>query len=119
MIQVIQSCSIETTDNIHDVVENYRLMESSLLWNSARCINPTPLSILNLIAKQIIETLLTGVDSTEDKNGLFHDNSGVPVTWLRSNTLESPNFKPKIGREAILVDIVHRVVTIPTAYDEH
>lgn len=75
MIQVVQSGSIETTDNIHDVVENYRLMESSLLRNSARCINPTPLSILNLIAKQIIETLLTSVDSAEDKNGLFHDNS--------------------------------------------
>ena len=75
MIQVIQSCSIETTDDIHDVVKNYRLMESSLLWDCARCVNPTPLSILNLIAKQIIETLLTSVDSAEDKNSLFHDNS--------------------------------------------
>ena len=94
-------------------------MESSLLWNSARCINPTPLSILNLIAKQIIKTLLTGVDSAEDKNSLFHDNSGVSVAWLRSDTLKSPNFKPRIGREAVLVDIIHRVVTIPAAYDEH
>ncbi len=119
MIQVIQSCSIETTDNIHYVVENYRLVERSLLWNCARCINSTPLSILNLIAKQIIETLLTGVDSAEDKNSLFHDNSGVSVAWLRSDALESPNFKPKIGREAILVDIIHCVVTIPAAYDKH
>ena len=43
----------------------------------------------------------------------------MAVTWFGPNTLQSADFKPELGGEAVLVNVVHRIVAVPPTDDKH
>ena len=119
MVQIIQPGSIKATNNIHDIVKDNLLVECPLLRRGPRCIYSTPFSILNFIAKKIIETLLGSVNSTKYKDCFLHDDSLVSIARFRSDAFESPYFEPKIRWKAVLINVIHCIVPIPAANDKH
>jgi len=119
VVQIIKSSAIEAAHHVHYVVEDHRLVESTLLGGRPCRLNLRPLARLHLIAKQVVETLLARVHTAKDKYGLVHDDGGVAIARLGPHAFESANFEPEIRREAILVDIVHRVVAVPAPNNEH
>ena len=119
MVQIIESRTVKSTDYVHYIVKNYWLMEGALLRNRACCFNFTPFAIFNFVAKQIIESLLVYVDATKNKYRFIHYDGRVPIARLRSDTFKTSNFEPKVWWEAILVNVVHCVMAIPSTDHEH
>ena len=71
MVQIIEACAIKSTNNIHYIIEDDRLVERSLLWDHSSRVNLCPFSVLNFVGKEIIESLLARVDSSENENGFL------------------------------------------------
>ena len=95
-------------------------MEGALLRNRVSgSIYARPFAVLNLVTEQVVKSLLARVNSTKDEDGRVHDDSGVSIAWLRPYALQSPDLKPELRWEAVLVDIIHRVVAIPPTDNEH
>lgn len=87
-------------------------------YHSCR-LDRTPLSGLYFIGKEVVESLLVSVDSSEDEDCVAQQNRCVSVTRFRSHSFQSADLEPKLRRETVLVDVVHRVVTVPPSNHEH
>jgi len=119
VVQIVESRAIESTDDIHDIIEDHRLVERPLLRYYTCRVHCCPLPILNLVGEEIVKPLLARVDPSEDENGLLHGDCGVAVAGFRPYTLKPSNLEPQFRREAILVNVVHRIVSVPPANDKH
>ena len=43
----------------------------------------------------------------------------MPISRFWSHALQPSDLEPELGREAVLVDVVHRVVAVPASDDKH
>lgn len=83
MVHIVQSLSVEASDNIHDVVENYGAVEGSWLRRLAAGFNFRPFSLLYVELVDVVESLLICVDTTEDIDVASANDGGMSVSWLR------------------------------------
>ena len=119
MIEIIEAGAVEATNDIHYIIEDNWLVKCPLLRYYPTNIYLAPFSSLYLIIEQIIEPLLAGINTTKNEDGLVHDDGGVSIARLRPHSFEPSDFKPELWWEAVLVYIIHGVMTIPSANDKH
>lgn len=43
----------------------------------------------------------------------------MPVSWFGSRAFNASHFEPKVRKEAVLKDVVHCIVAVPAANNEH
>jgi hypothetical protein len=43
----------------------------------------------------------------------------MPVSWFGSGSFNASHFEPKVRQEAVLKDVVHCIVAVPAANNEH
>ena len=63
--------------------------------------------------------MLAGIDTSEDENCRVHDDRRVTVAGFGPDTFQPTDFKPELRGEAVLVNVVHSIVAIPSANDKH
>ena len=67
----------------------------------------------------IVESLLVCVYSAKYINVAAAYDCRMSISRLRRRSIRSVNLVPIVGQETILEDIVHCVMTVPSAKDEH
>lgn len=119
MVHVIQPLAVEASDNIHDVVENNRAMESSGLRRFATRFDFRPFPLLDVELVDIVKPLLICVDATKNVDVASADDGGMSVSWLGLRPISPMDLIPVITEKTILENIIHSVVPIPTTKNKH
>jgi hypothetical protein len=96
MIQVIESGAIEAPNNIHHILDQHRLMESSRLGHLAISLNLVPSSLFYIILEQVIKSLLGCVNAPKNNDLVFIRNCAVSIPWLGPCSFDPTNLKPQI-----------------------
>jgi hypothetical protein len=71
MEHVIETRAVESTNNIHDVLNQYRSVEGSRLWYLTRCTLLFPSPRIHVQFKEIVEPLLGRINTTENYDLVF------------------------------------------------
>lgn len=79
----------------------------------------SPLSFLEFVREDVVKPSLLRINSTEDDHALVASNSCVSVTRWRLDSSNSLNLIPILRNKRELVDVIHRVMTIPASKNEH
>ena len=82
-MHIVQSLTIEPSDDIHNVAENDGPVEGSGLRRLTIYIHFCPLSLVDIKLVNVIETLLIGIDSSKNVYIASTDNSRMPIPRLR------------------------------------
>ena len=96
-------------------------MECSRLWVVALLVRfyLSPLSLLEFVREDVVKPSLLRINSTEDDHALVASNCCMSVTRWRLYSSNSLNLIPILRNKRELVDVIHRVMTIPASKNEH
>ena len=94
-------------------------MEGPLLRYDACRVDLRPFAVLDLVAEQIVEPLLTCIYATKDKNCFLHYNGRVAIPRLRSDSFQTPYLEPELRWETVLIDVIHCIMAIPATDYKH
>ena len=75
--------------------------------------------MINVKLVDVVEALLVRIDSAKDVDVGATDHGRVAVSRLGRRAIGPMNFIPIVGQEAVLEDVIHRVVPVPPSEDEH
>lgn len=118
-MHIIQSLSIKSSNNKHNIFENNSSMESSWLRSLPSCFNLHKFSLFNIELVNIIKPLLIGIYSSKNVYVTSTNTSrmSVPRLWRRS--VRPMNFVPIIGKKTILKNVIHGFMAVPSTKNEH
>ena len=118
-MHIIQSLSIKTSNNIHNIFKNNSSVECSWLRSISSCFNLQKLSLLYIKLVNIIKSLLIGINSSKNVNIASAYTSWMPISWLWRRSVCSMYFVPIVGKKTVLKNIIHCFMPVPSSKNKH